>query len=165
MSSGTKDFEPMAAESLSGAEVEGFASKFDATALILPGGERRKARRDVADRAFPHLIATVRELQWQLASAIDRMQIEQRLRGEFQAACLASDAALRAGLEDRDQARLAALTEVHEFYEFDAKDEEHFDGWLHERIRECRVRLGISESADAVSTRSGRGDAQKASEK
>lgn len=51
-----------------------------------------------------------------------------------------------AGSEEMNglRARLNALTEVHEFYEFDATDEEHFDLWLHERIKEVRVTLGLS---------------------
>ena len=50
-----------------------------------------------------------------------------------------------------DRARLAALTEVHEFYEFDATSEEQFDEWLHERIKDVRVRLGLSAGAASPS--------------
>jgi hypothetical protein len=39
--------------------------------------------------------------------------------------------------------RLAALTEVHECYEFDATTEEQFDAWLHEQIKTIREQLGI----------------------
>lgn len=46
-----------------------------------------------------------------------------------------------------DDARLAALTEVHEFYEFDATTEEQFDEWLHARIKEIRVKLGLSAAS------------------
>jgi hypothetical protein len=51
------------------------------------------------------------------------------------------------------RARLAALTEVHEFYEFDATTEEQFDTWLHERIKEVRGQLGLGASGqpEAVS--------------
>jgi hypothetical protein len=35
-------------------------------------------------------------------------------------------------------ARLKALTDVHEFYEFDATTEEQFDAWLHEEIQKVR---------------------------
>jgi hypothetical protein len=52
------------------------------------------------------------------------------------------------------RARLAALNEVHEFYEFDATTEEQFDTWLHERIKEVRGQLGIG----APAPRSGDGD-------
>lgn len=39
--------------------------------------------------------------------------------------------------------RLNLLTEIHEFYEFAATDEEHFDSWLHEKIIAERERLGL----------------------
>jgi NTP pyrophosphatase (non-canonical NTP hydrolase) len=45
--------------------------------------------------------------------------------------------------DERASASLAALTEVHEFYEFDATTEEQFDAWLHARIKELRQQLGI----------------------
>ena len=43
-------------------EVEQLVERRQATDLILHGGERRKARRDVADEAFDALVATVRAL-------------------------------------------------------------------------------------------------------
>lgn len=38
----------------------------------------------------------------------------------------------------QQEARLKALTEVHECYEFDATTEEQFDTWLHGKIKEVR---------------------------
>lgn len=51
---------------------------------------------------------------------------------------------------DRASARLAALTEVHEFYEFDATTEEQFDAWLHARIKEHRAQLGLGAAEAKV---------------
>lgn len=56
-------------------------------------------------------------------------------------------AARSARVDAERHGRLQALTEAHEFYEFDAVDEEHFDSWLHERIKEARRQLGIGNPA------------------
>jgi hypothetical protein len=46
------------------------------------------------------------------------------------------------------EARLQALTDVHEFYEFDATTEEQFDAWLHDRIKEARTRLAAIKGGE-----------------
>ena len=45
------------------------------------------------------------------------------------------------------QARLAALSEVHDAYHFDGfTTEEQFDLYLHAKITEVRVQLGLSRA-------------------
>lgn len=61
-----------------------------------------------------------------------------RTAADFEASLTHCRRCIAAADAQHARARLAALTEVHEFYEFDATTEEQFDAWLHERIKEVR---------------------------
>lgn len=47
----------------------------------------------------------------------------------------------------QQRARLQALTEVHEYWEFEDASEEVFDAWMHERIKATRQRIAALEPA------------------